>query len=97
MGLHLADTAGQIYPQFNRTVTLSSRYMKGTSYQVQASQFGLSNEGIYKLACGIALSRYVGIIEITTSNGELFDVVLDATEILPTPTQPLLVFVTVTL
>jgi hypothetical protein len=80
MGLHLADTAGQIYPQFNRTVTLSTRYMKGTSYQAQASQFGLSNEGLYKLACGIALSRYVGIIEITASDHELFDVVLDATE-----------------
>jgi hypothetical protein len=80
MGLQLAETAGQLYPQFNRTVTLSTRYMKGTSYQAQASRLGLSNEGTYKLACGIALSRYVGIVEITSSEGELFDVVLDATE-----------------
>lgn len=79
-GLRLADTAGQLYPEFNGTVTLGTKYMKGTSYQMQASRFGLSDDGVYKLASGVALSRYVGVIEIAASNGELFDVILDATE-----------------
>ena len=80
MGLHLADTAGQIYPQFNRSVTLSTRYMKGADYRALAAGFGLSDDGVYKLACGIALSRYIGLIEISTPAGPLFDVLLDATE-----------------
>src|ERR1700739_688699 len=31
MGLHLADTAGRIYPQFQRSVTLATRYVKGST------------------------------------------------------------------
>jgi len=80
LGLRLADTAGQIYPGFNRAVTLATKYRKGSAYQSEASGFGLSADGIYKLCCGIALSRYVGVIEITIPDGPLFDVVLDATE-----------------
>src|SRR6266699_1515893 len=37
-------------------------------------------QGLYKLTCGIPLSRYVGVIEITTPAGPLFDLILDATE-----------------
>jgi hypothetical protein len=80
LGLRLADTAGQIYPRFNRTVTLATKYSNGSGYQSEASGFGLSADGIYKLCCGIALSRYVGVIEIAIPDGPLFDVVLDATE-----------------
>jgi hypothetical protein len=80
LGLRLADTAGQIYQQFNRTVTLATKYQKGSAYQSESSGFGLSADGIYKLCCGIALSRYVGVIEIGIPDGPLFDLVLDATE-----------------
>jgi len=80
LGLHLADTAGQIYPQFQRTVTLATRYVKGALYQSEATIFGLSDNGIYELTCELALSRYVGVIEITIPQGPLFDVLLDATE-----------------
>ena len=54
--------------------------MKGTTYLWETWRFGLTEDGIYKLSCEVALSRYVGLIEITTPKGELFDVVLDATE-----------------
>jgi hypothetical protein len=80
LGLHLADTAGLIYPQFHRSVTLATRYIKGTAYQESARHFGLSDAALYKLTCEMALSRYVGVIEIESPEGPLFDVVLDATE-----------------
>jgi len=46
--LRLADTAGQVYPQFNRTVTLSTKYVKGATYHSEAPQPCLSADGIYK-------------------------------------------------
>lgn len=80
LGLRLADMAGQLYPQFDKNVTLSTKYVKGTTYQSESTGFGLSDEGLYKLTCGTPLSRYVGVIEITVPAGALFDVILDATE-----------------
>jgi len=80
LGLALAETAGQIFPQFNRAVGLNTRYFKGTDYRKLAVEFGLSNDGLYVLLCELALSRYLGAIEITTADGPLFDVLLDATE-----------------
>ncbi len=80
LGLRLADMAGLLYPQFERKVTLSTKYVKGTTYQAESAGFGLSDEGLYKLTCGIPLSRYVGVIEITTPAGPLFYLILDATE-----------------
>jgi hypothetical protein len=80
LGLAIAETAGQIYSQFNRAVTLTTRYRKGTEYRELAASFGLSGDGLYKGACGLVLSRYVGVIEITAPDGPLFDVLLDATE-----------------
>jgi hypothetical protein len=80
LGLAIAESAGQIFPQFQRTVSLNTRYFKGTEYRTSAVHFGLSHEGLYTLLCELALSRYVGAIEITTPDGPLFDVLLDTTE-----------------
>jgi len=80
LGLALAETAGQIFSQFNRGVGLNTRYFKGTDYRKAAVDFGLSNDGLYKLLCQVALSRYIGVVEISVPDGPLFDVLLDATE-----------------
>lgn len=80
LGLALAETAGKILPQFSRTVSLNTRYRKGIEYRKLSLEFGLSNDGLYELLCGIALSRYLGVIEIQIPDGPLFDVLLDATE-----------------
>jgi hypothetical protein len=80
LGLALAETAGQIFSQFDRNVGLNTRYLKGTEYRKLCLDFGLSNDGLYDLLCGTALSRYIGIVEICTLEGPLFDVLLDATE-----------------
>jgi len=42
--------------------------------------FDLSDEGLFQMTCGLALSRYVGVVEISIPDGPLFDVLLDATE-----------------
>ena len=80
LGLALAETAGQIFAQFDRTVGLNTRYFKGIDYRKRSVDFELSNDGLYALLCEVALSRYVGVIEIGIPDGPLFDVLLDATE-----------------
>jgi hypothetical protein len=40
----------------------------------------LTDEGLYTLLCSTVLPRYVGIIELSTTSGPLYDVLLDATE-----------------
>ena len=42
-------------------------------------EFGLSSEGIYKLACQAPLSRYLGVMEISSDAGPILDVLLDTT------------------
>lgn len=85
LGLALAETAGQIFAQFERAVGLSTHYLKGTEYRRLAQTFGLSDDGLFQLLCGMPLSRYVGVIEISAPNGPLFDVVLDSTETTANP------------
>jgi hypothetical protein len=80
LGLALAETTGQIFSQFNRTVGLNTRYFKGIDYRRLSLDFGLSDDGLYTLLCALALSRYVGVVEISVPDGPLFDVLLDATE-----------------
>ena len=80
LGLALAETAGQLFVQFGRNVGLNTRYLKGTEYRKLSLDFGLSNEGLYELLFGMALSRYIGVIEIGIPEGPLFDVLLDTTE-----------------
>jgi len=80
LGLALAETAGQLFPQFGRRVGLDTRYFNGTEYRKLSLEFGPSNSGLYTLLCEIALSRYVGVIEIGSPDGPLFDVLLDVTK-----------------
>jgi hypothetical protein len=83
LAIPVANAFGQLFSEFPRTVTFSCRYMRATEYTTQAFMFDLSDEGIYQLNCKTALSRYVGLIEITAPQGPLLDILLDATEAQP--------------
>lgn len=80
LGLYVADAAGALFPQFNRAVTLSCRYRRATEYRAAAYGYGLSDAGAYRLACEAVFSRYLGVIEISSPTGPLFDVLFDTTE-----------------
>ena len=69
-----------IMPEYNGTITLNCRYRLGSHYRQDAATFGLSADGLYRIAVDLVLSRFVGVIEFTTPDGPLFDVLVDATE-----------------
>jgi hypothetical protein len=46
----------------------------------QAHDFRLSQGGLYQLAFQTALSRYVGLVEVSSPRGPILDVLADATE-----------------
>jgi hypothetical protein len=81
LGLIAADAIGAAVG--DRQTTLNCRYELGRGYQFRSYEFGLSDDGIYQLACRIALSRLVGLIEIGSAIGPLIDVILDTTEANP--------------
>jgi len=85
LGLAIADAAGQLFKRFDSSATLNCCYEMGTDYRRRAYGFGLSDEGLYALVSSIVLSRYVGLIEITSPEGPLFDVLLDTTETAANP------------
>jgi hypothetical protein len=79
LGLQIADAVGQLVPELDGRVVLNCRYYSGNTYKADASQFGLTDEGLYALACSVALPRYVGAIELAGPDGVLVDVLLDST------------------
>jgi hypothetical protein len=80
LGSVIADALGQRFPEFDRVVTMNCRYRPSNQYREQAFGFGLSDDGLYRLECGVALSRWIGIIEISLPERPLLDLLLDATE-----------------
>jgi hypothetical protein len=80
LGLTIAAFAGKSIPGFGRNLTLDTRYELGVDYKRRAFAFGLSGDGLFQLQCELAMSRYLGLIEITTPDEPLLDVLLDTTE-----------------
>jgi hypothetical protein len=62
-------------------LTLRCGYDLARRYGAKSFGFGLTDEGLYRLLCQTPLSRYVGIIELTSSHGPVLDIVLDTTEV----------------
>ncbi len=83
LAIPVANAFGQLFNEFAGTVTFSCRYFLATEYNAAAFEFGLSQDGIYELNCKTALSRYVGVIEVSAAQGPLLDILLDATEAQP--------------
>jgi hypothetical protein len=79
VGLEVAEATGAILEN-TRPVSFGCRYYKASDYRRRVAQLGLSTDGLYSLMCESVWSRYVGVIEVSGKNGNLFDVILDATE-----------------
>ena len=60
--------------------TINYRFVVSHRYVKQLYEFGLSSEGLYQAVCGVALSRYVGVIEIANPAGPILDFLVDSTE-----------------
>jgi hypothetical protein len=80
LGLALAQATAQLVEADGLKVILTCRFRTGVEYRESAFGFGLTDEGLYALACKTVLSRYIGVIELSVPNGPLYDVLLDATE-----------------
>jgi hypothetical protein len=80
LGAAVAQACAQLVPDLKDAVTMNCLYKRGTAYREPAFEYGLSEEGLYTVLCGTALSRYVGVIEIGAPDGPLLDVLVDATE-----------------
>jgi hypothetical protein len=83
VGLQAAQAVGEYCGQ--PLTTLNCQYELGRHYVVRAYTFGLSEEGMYQLACRTALSRFLGLIEISGPDGPILDLLLDTTETNPEP------------
>lgn len=83
IGLLAAEAVGVALPE--PQTTLECHYDFARRYITNAYTFGLSDQGMYALACQTPLSRLVGVIEIAGPGGPLVDVLLDTTEANPEP------------
>lgn len=77
---YIAQVVAKIVPTLSGEITMNCRYSRAVNYREGACKHGLSGEGLYKILCGLALSRYVGVIELTVRKEPLLDVLLDTTE-----------------
>jgi hypothetical protein len=78
LGLIVAQAIGDRFD--DPLTTLDCRYELASRYGERAYGFGLSDNGIYQLECQTSMSRFVGLIEITSPSASILDVVLDTTE-----------------
>ena len=63
--------------------TLDCRFEFSHTYITRTHKFGLSRKGLYRTVCGTALSRYIGLIEVSGPDGPMVDIVVDSTETNP--------------
>jgi hypothetical protein len=81
LGLNIAQAVGKsIFPLLSGKVILNCRYRLATDYRAAGFAFGLSDSGILMLASELVMSRYVGVCELFSPAGPLFDVLIDSTE-----------------
>ena len=77
-GVYVAQIIGQLFEE--RQTTLDCRFELSCNYVKRAYEFGLSSDGLYRAVCCTALSRYIGLIEVTGPDGPILDIVVDSTE-----------------
>jgi hypothetical protein len=80
LAVAVAQGTALVLPEFKDAITINCVYRRGTCYKENAFTYNLSEDGLYSLLSGIALSRYLGVIELTVPDGPLLDVLIDATE-----------------
>ncbi len=80
LAVAIAQGCTLLLPQYKDVVTMNCLYRLGAAYREDGYRYGLSEDGLYTLLCGTALSRYVGVVELASPDGPLMDLLLDATE-----------------
>jgi hypothetical protein len=80
VGLLVAEFAGLKFENEYKNIVLRCRFASSSKYQREAFNFQLSFDGVRQLQQETMLSRYIGLIEIHTDQGPLFDIVVDTTE-----------------
>ena len=80
VGMQIADFAGQYLSNDVSEIRLNCKFSRATAYKHAAFTFGLSAAGLRELLMGVVFSRYVGLIEIASADGPLFDILTDVTE-----------------
>ncbi len=85
VGRVLAEVAGIHLAKIGKEPILGCRYATAVHYRRQALSFGISEPGNHALQCELLLSRYVGLVELTTREEPLLDILFDSTE--PDPSQ----------
>ncbi|MYC48392.1 MAG: hypothetical protein F4X45_08710 [Chloroflexi bacterium] len=81
LGLDIAQAVGQELGSIQ--TILDCRFELARNYKSRMYSFDLSESGLYQGACATVLSRYVGLIEISSPEGPVLDVVVDSTESMP--------------
>ena len=81
LGLNIAVAVADAFKE--PQTTLNSRFELSHTYTKRIYEFDLSREGLYRAVSGTALSRYIGLIEITCPAGPVLDIVVDSTETNP--------------
>ena len=77
-GIYVAEVMGEILS--DRRITLDCHFEHSCNYVKRIYEFDLSSDGLYRAVCCTALSRYIGLIEITRPEGPILDVIVDSTE-----------------
>jgi hypothetical protein len=85
LGHLAAQSLGTALPQFNGQLTMTCKYILATTYVRQIVQSQVTAIGIEQLSTGLALSRYVGLVEISAQKRPFVDVLLDSTEAVESP------------
>jgi hypothetical protein len=81
----VGQAIGAALPQFERSATISARYVLGTTYSRGLIQSKISDAGLRQVTENLALSRYLGLIEVSALDQPVVDVILDCTEAVEEP------------
>ena len=80
LGHPVAEALARAFKGTHDGLTMNCRFDRNTHYLRKGYAFDLSSRGIHSLVCETVLSRYLGVIEITSPRGPFLDVLLDTTE-----------------
>lgn len=85
VGQLVGQALGTAFPDFNRTTTVRCRYARAVDYVRELFSATVSDRGLERLTSGTAMSRYIGVVEVTALDSTLADVILDCTEAVEHP------------
>lgn len=91
LGTEFAQVAGMYFKEFEARAILNVGYKRGVIYRESAFSFGLSEPGLRRLCCEAVFPRFLGVIEVSAREGPLFDVLLDTTETIFSPSVLMIV------